>query len=101
MLVSDYVFGLLCSAVRGLATNTGSLQSRLQSTFEGTLARLREDDFADADQKKLFGEIMESITAIDGSYELGGVRATLNEMSDDAASGLAGKFFDLFTSTLR
>ena len=101
MLVSDYVFRLICSAVRGLATNTGSLQSRLEDTFTGALMRLREDDFAEADQKKLFSEIMQSITAIDGNPELGSVRATLNKMSDDAASELAEKFFDLFTSILR
>ncbi|MCA3379633.1 MAG: hypothetical protein INF65_17360 [Roseomonas sp.] len=101
MLTTSYVYEKLSTAVQSLATNTENLQTRLEFAYTGALIRLTEDDFAKADQKKLFGEIKEVITAIDGNSELGSVRATLNKMSDDAARELAKKVFELYTSILR
>ncbi len=101
MSTSTYVYEKLSAAVQSLATNTESLQSRLEFAYTGALIRLNENDFAEADQKKLLGEIKDIITAVDGNPELGSVRATLSEMSDEAARELAEKMFGLFTSTLR
>jgi hypothetical protein len=101
MLTTSYVYEKLSTAVRILATNTENLQTRLEFAYTGPLIKLREDNFARADQKKLLGEIKEVITAIDGNPELGRVRATLNKMSDDDARELAKKVFDLYISILR
>ena len=97
---TKYAFEKLSMAVRILATNPDSLQRRLEHAYYA-FQTVHEDKLDQVDQKRMFREIRETITAVDGKDGHGGVQATLNEMSDDAARELAEKIFSLFTSILR
>lgn len=91
----NYVREKLFTAVHTLATSALPLQQRLEGAMVGSLIRLNEDDFADAEARERFAQITAALTARDAQGDEGSIRASTAAMSDDDAEQVARQILEL------
>ena len=86
-------------AVRALATDADTIQSRLHSAF--ALHTLTVADFPTQELRDEFTSIVAALTCVPAEADEGTAQATAQRLTDDEAREVAREIFDLFIKIAR
>ncbi len=82
-------------AVRALALSTGDMRDRLYVPAVLILGRLSRSDFGQQEDRELFDEVRVELTRLRGAAEEDSIALTVEAMSEQTATRMAGKILDL------